>query len=657
MSASGEERSASIGDALDAPRPAPQLAVVGDPGPELEAAEMAPLRPGCPIKCLGISSDLGGDQVCFYLDVNGQLVGKQADKGHGNGALTALFGPQLKWLEVNYPKYGKPDKTTGKSKIVGYEHAQARDALIIECVRKGPFNPAGRLRGRGAHRYNENGLVLHCGDSLLVSVHKADGVICDWRWVAPGENQRFVYPASEGLPRPWHEYVDTAPAELMVSILKTWNFRRGLLDVRLMLGGIGQGYVGGALGWRSHIWITGGAGTGKSTLNGKDGLLHRTFQEMLFRTADTSAAGLRQRLKNSTVPVMIDEAEADENNGRINEVVKLARIASSGDNLTRGGNDHKAHDFTLESPFWFSSINIPPMAPQDLSRLAVLQLDPLPRGGTPPDFDKLRLGDVGRKLFRRMVQSWARLSATKAKFYAALGATGHTARACDQFATLLACADVLIEDHDTEDRLPDDEDVAFWVRQCVPERLIEISEAVSDQDRCLSHILTSMVQSRGGDEREALGSWVGRAVNLAQGSAIGLSDALEKANDRLMQLGLRVVNARWNPGPDGKGGKWGACAYKSGEPGFLAVANDHQQLKAIFAGSTWQGGVWRQSLGRCENALTGVTVKFGKLKPVRAVLVPLHLVLGDDDTDNDLPAASRPDALTAWIAQQKGDEA
>jgi hypothetical protein len=152
-------------------------------------------------------------------------------------------------------------------------------------------------------------------------------------------------------------------------LLRTWNWKRPALDPVLLLGAIGQGYIGGALPWRSNVWITGGRGTGKSALNGRpdegQGIIPQLYGEALFRTGNTSAAAIRQSLKNSTVPVMIDEAEAGADNRKITEVVELARVASSGDKMHRGGQDHQAHEFTLQSPFWFSSINIPPLEGSD----------------------------------------------------------------------------------------------------------------------------------------------------------------------------------------------------------------------------------------------------------------------------------------------------
>jgi hypothetical protein len=187
--------------------------------------------------------------------------------------------------------------------------------------------------------------------------------------------------------------------------------------------------------------------------------------------------------------------------------------------------------------------------------------------------------------------------------------------------------------------------------------MAEITETTADHEACLNHILTSTAQARGGDEREALGTWVGRVVSLVQAPTEDF-DMVDRAHRRLEQIGLRVVNAVYHPEERGvefvKPARWGATKFSKMEPGFLAVAQGHQGLAKIFEGTTWQGSVWYQALKRVPGAIEGVKAKFGKVS-LRAVLVPLWALLDDED----LPAASKQNAHAAWRllwAQEQGPE-
>lgn len=657
-----------LAEALANPVDAPELAGPGEPIGERCARgyDRPEFPPDCPVRPLGISSDITGSQRCYYLDVNGQLVGLEANNRHGKLGLIALFGTKSDWLESHYPQWReaktKTDRKTGEvteiypRQIIGFDQADAARALVEECTRRGIFDPAGRMRGRGAHVLDNPGgspgLVLHYGDALLASRCRVDGSVRDFRYHAAGLFEGYIYPTGARLPRPWHESAHPRCAEQLLKLLNTWHWKRGLLDVRLVLGAIGASMLGGALRWRPNVWITGGAGTGKSTLNGEEGVLDLLFGAAALRTGNASAAAIRQTLKNSTVPVFFDEIEASEDNRRVKEVIELARVASSGATMHRGGQDHQAHEFTLRSCFWFSSINIPPIEPQDRSRLAILELKPLPQDAVPPVLGKMKLPELGRQLQRRMIDGWDRLEETIALFHQALAAKGHTQRACHQFGTLLACADLLLNDE-----LPDAVELAHWAELTAPRRMAEVVEATSDHEACLQHILTSLVQARGGDDRETLGAWVGKAVAakvapMFDGQESDGGSHGQTAERRLQQLGLKLVNAAYKPeerdlkGEVVKPARWGAETFLAAEPGFLAVAWSHQALAGIFEKTKWQGGVWKQSLARFDGALEPVKTKFDR-QSLTAVLVPLHHVLDE----SELPHASKPEAAAEWIAK------
>lgn len=644
---------AEIGAALDNPAEAPTMAAAGERVPESED-DHEPFPRDCPIKPLGEMSGLDGTQRCYYLNVNGEIVGLDAGNKHGKNNMIALFGHKYGFLEAQWPQWSKPVKERDPqtntwvelvpAKIVGFDQKLASQALIAECFRLGIFDPTGRMRGRGAHAMAGGGLVLHFGDALATVAARANGGWAPMKWHETGLHARMVYPAGMAIPRPWHEGVAPSAAITLCRYLQRWFWKRPMLDPVLALGAIGQGFVSGALPWRSNVWITGGAGTGKSSLNGETGLVPRIYGDAVFRTANTSAAAIRQMLRNSTVPVMIDEAEPgpDGNSRKITEVVELARVASSGGKIYRGGQDHTAHEFTMQSAFWFSSINIPPMEAADRSRLAILELRAIPEDAPALLLDSVNWADVGAKLQRRMIDAWPLLAQCKALYHAALAAKGHRARACDQFGNLLACAWLLLNDE-----LPDADDVMVWIDLCAPDRLAEVSDSISDEDACLQAMLTHQVQPRGRDSREAISTLIGRAIANAinPAEASGEDDQARRA---LEQFGLKLVNLNWAVPAADKPGRWGAVRALAGQPIFVAVASGGKPMSEIFAGSKWAGGGHRQTLARIDGAVDGVLVKMASAA-TRTTMVPLHHVLHE----SELPAMSRADAASAWMVAHK----
>jgi hypothetical protein len=189
-------------DALDNPVDAPIFAEPGDPGPSIADGdggsrhERPPFPRGGPVRCLGISSDMTGSIRCYYLDSIGQIVGLDANNRHGKNALIALYGPQSDFLEIHWRQMSKPVRQYDKaakewvvvkeSEIIGFDQAEASRSHIEECVRKGIFDPTGKLRGRGAHRTEAGNLVLHLGDVLLWPTEGEEGAFGGYLYVDPG---------------------------------------------------------------------------------------------------------------------------------------------------------------------------------------------------------------------------------------------------------------------------------------------------------------------------------------------------------------------------------------------------------------------------------------------------------------------------------------
>lgn len=632
----------SIAAALDAPIDAPEFAQAGDVGPfggrdDDDGMDTRPRLPAdAPVKALGLGID---GQTCWYLNVLGQLV-PLGPRDHGKNNLHALFTPRTHLLAKYWPRWSAPrvDRKTGEvtkpSEIVGFQQDEASEALIGACGTAGIFDAQGRVRGRGAHKGRGGALIIHVGDKVMIGRRRINGAPADAEWFDTGLIDGFVYPASAPTPRPHHEPVDERLIEQLLALIGTWNWRRTLLDQMLALGWIAQTAISGALGWRSHLFVTGGRGTGKSSFNGKDGLCDRLLGSSALRTGNATEAAVRQMLRNQTIPVIFDEFESNAFNAhKLAAVLELARVASSGGDVHKGSSDHRAAEFVLNSCFQFSAILTPQMEPQDRSRFAVLELEPLPADARKLDLEAARLPAIGAALMRRMFDGWWRYKQTFDLYHDALTGAGHDSRGADTFGTLLACADLALYDH-----VPDADLLDHWARLCAPESLAEINDAVQDHDACLNHLRTTPHQFRGGDLREGLGTWIGRAAGAIGTEPSKVTDAREK----IQELGLKIVNRKQlDPGQDGQP-RWGAVEAMPGLPTYLAVALSHRELATIYGATKWQGGGWAQTLARAPGATRGVKTKFAR-SSLTAVLVPIEMVIDRDEVPNFVacPGAER----------------
>ncbi len=581
----------AIADALDNPTPAPKVG--RRRAVEEEQGSLPLLPPGCPVTPLG---KLG--LVCHFLDEQKQLISLDPQK-IGKNHIRALFGRKSYLCDEFWPRMGGKDGQT----ITGWRPEDAGDALMASCAIAGIFDPQGRERGRGAHLGPDGELVLHCGDVIYMT-----GIEDGYR--DPGLIGKYVYPTGAELPRPHPDAADTGTAESLLALFKRWEWARSLVDPLLLLGWNAAAMLGGALPWRPHAWVTGSTATGKSTLQQVMELLH---DGAALQCADATEAALRQLLRQQTLPVFFDEAEAEEDNRRNKGVTKLARLASSGAQALRGGQDHQGHGFTVRSCFLFSSILLPPMLTQDRNRLAILELEALKKGSTEPVLDHGEINEWGRKMRRRLVDHWPRFRPIYLAYAKALSDVGHSGRGQKQFGTMLALADILLWD------TADDENCLFWANKLRADTLAEKSTDIADEEEVADHLATSILQGKGGDEPEPVVRTISRA----------LAPDGDRARERLENHGLRVVAAVVTEGKHGAADKVGYAAPKAEAAAelHLAIANQHVGLARLFRDKRWSEGTWAQSFGRIEGAHRRVRVRFGPGKAIWATLVPLKALL------------------------------
>lgn len=248
-------------------------------------------------------------------------------------------------------------------------------------------------------------------------------------------------------------------------------------------------------------------------------------------------------------------------------MLKLLRVAASGGQRARGTADHLPRDFTIQFASLFSCVVTPPLLPQELQRTTVLELNDLV-DTSPPSMEPHNLRAIGAGLRRRMVDHWPRLPATFKAYHDMLIRAGHRGRSADQLGTLLACADLVLNDGDkppTAEQL----DREIWRTALAPQAMAEGDDALSQEQRCLRRLLTFVVDAGRAADRRSISQIINAAIQ---------ENNIEKQNQLLATFGLRI-------------GALEGCA-----PAYvLWVANSHTGFDAIFRDTDWRAPANRTS--------------------------------------------------------------
>ncbi len=274
---------------------------------------------------------LGHDRgIFYYFSVAAGQVYDLKPGEHGRAMLCAMASI-THWEASQWFK---------EKKGVDWDAASA--FLMQACRDVGIYNPD-RIRGRGAW-IDDGRSILHLGDRLLV-----DGAVHHNLTL---EGSAFVYEAARPLAQAVARPLTNADAYKLVALLRRLSWDRPVNAI-LCAGFIATASVCGGLKWRSAVWITGSAGTGKSTVFTK--IIAAALGGMALEVqSKTSEAGIRQELGSDARPVLFDEAEGEDHHAaaRMQGVLDLVRQSSSegGAEIIKGTqNQKKANRFRIRS--------------------------------------------------------------------------------------------------------------------------------------------------------------------------------------------------------------------------------------------------------------------------------------------------------------------
>ena len=519
----------------------------------LEPGEYLPRD--CPVLPLGHNSG-----VYFFLNSAQEFVALQA-REFSQKTINDLFGLTPEFMHWAWPR------VNAGGVVVGWRQEKATEDLMKACQALGVIDPVETLRGRGAWTDEEGQLIVHCGMTLWQ----------DGRVMKLGRIGKFVYPRRAPILSPWNESLagKDGPFHMLWPLLKSFNWDRPDLDPFLLAGWIAAASIPGALPWRSVVFLTGGHGTGKTTVQR---ILKGLFGLSLVQSSNATAAGIYQLMRYDALPVAIDENEADPDNHRTKALLDLARSSTDDQVTLRGGDRHEPTRFFNHSNFIFSSINPPPRNSADASRMAFLQLNTIPEDQPEPQLDQVELIRAGRKILRRMIDNWNRFGNVLDAYMTMLRDCRLNGRSQRTFGTLMACADCAIDQDSLKLDIPigqNCDDLRIWHRHF--EKLREVEEIEDNWRRCLDRLLTAPVDLWRSGQRKTVAS-------LLEGF---MSNALsyEETRRQLADIGLSL--RRPEPGEEPREVQ-------------LVIPAQHGALESLFRFTAWlmgpgQGG-WMDAL-------------------------------------------------------------
>lgn len=307
-----------------------------------------------PFKILGFDET----SIYFFPNETGQVYKVK------KGQLSKNHLIEIAPLEFWETAYGEQ---TRRGIVVPWLFVQ--DQILRTAYSGNPFSPE-NIRGRGA--WVDNGrIAIHTGKEIINNNNKYS--LHDY-------DTKYIY---ERLPEKtvsinYEKKYDTSSLLYLMKKIKFENELMGLL----FIGWCVLAPFCGTLKWRPHIWITGKAGTGKSTI--LDMILKKLVGNFcIYCTRDSTPAGIRQNIKRDAMSVVIDEMdfynEREKNSSKLGEYLDIARQASSGDTkIYKGTQDQQGKIFNFTGMFCFSSVNYNIEREADYRRFTILRLEKNP---------------------------------------------------------------------------------------------------------------------------------------------------------------------------------------------------------------------------------------------------------------------------------------
>lgn len=487
--------------------------------------------------------------------------------------------------DQNYWEMNFPAKT-------GVNTAAAANFIIRVAHKRGIYDPK-RVRATGAW-IDEGRYVFHHGSYLSV-----DGARTDVTRI----KSRYVYELTLPLPPPSDAAMSDEDGTRILDVAKMFRWSRAG-SAALLAGWVFLAPICGALRWRPHIWLTGQAGNGKSTILQKFVFPLIGEGACEYGQGNSTESGVRQAVGSRALPVLLDEAEKNNEKeaARVEALLSLIRQSSteSAAKTLKGTVNGDGMSFHVRSMFCLASILVGLDKKADIDRLSILTL--LPSRGAPGAiehwertskavYDLTRDTELRGRLLRRAITMMPIIRDNIEVFVKVAAKAFGSQRDGDQYGTLLAGAWSL-----TSSAAATPADAEALIGQFAWDEHIEQSDT-DDSQLALAALMGAMIRDGGAQVsvHDLISCQLGEQVD-------GLSLSREVARRLLRSHGVLVSGDR------------------------LILPNQSTALRNLLDGTPYSAdpkSVFSRLKGATNNG--GKQVKFNGIK-TRVVSMPLSLV-------------------------------
>lgn len=477
----------------------------------------------------------------------------------------------------------------------GIAWQKAKDELIQLCKKLGPFD-IGRIRGTGVW-LDDGKVIVNTGHSLIVNGTPMP---------LNGFRSWYVYvQTKKRMPALRTDPLSAAECMPLIEAVEAVKWNAGSQSGYFLAGWLAIARIAGALPIRPHIWLTGPAAAGKSTI--MDRIVAPCLggpAGKIFAQGGTTEAGIRQELRASSVPVVFDEFESTnpqtaERNASIVELLRQTWSQTQGA-ILKGSSGGGAITYQLAFAALVSSIRMTLDNDADRSRFAILEMKP--HGSDRAHWQRLKSKldlldqEFGERLFARSCAMLPTILESQAILADAFMSMGIGQRMAQQFGMLLAGYWSLISDE------PPSKETALAAVKEIDLSSEKRDSELTDEIECLNHLMTTRITIRDGN------GMVERTI----GEIITSKNPQDQKF--LKTYGIAVLNQG------------------------IVVSNCHSALTKIYSSTKWQKN-WSVPLGRLPNVKRGERVHYAGQRS-RGTLIPYSVFADSTNKDSALPLDS-----------------